>query len=144
MLSPLPVAMPARLLPSQPVGNVAQPYLFFNQLVAATPSLFAAVPADHRTMAGAEPEEEARLMEQFVNPALLPRVRQQRLRVQRREEDRGGRGEAAGGRDEVPVSRLWTRPIPGLSRGKDVVRHTIGQLRELVAGFRDIFSGDCT
>jgi hypothetical protein len=31
----------------------------------------------------------------------------------------------------------WTRLILDLNRGKEVVRHTIGQLRELVAGFRD-------
>ena len=39
---------------------------------------------------------------------------------------------------------LWTRLILDLNRGKDIVRHTIGQIRELVAGFRAIFSGACT
>ena len=39
---------------------------------------------------------------------------------------------------------LWTRLIPDLNRGKAVVRHTTGQLREPAAGFRDIFSGACT
>jgi hypothetical protein len=39
---------------------------------------------------------------------------------------------------------LWARLILDLNRGKDVVRHTIGQLRELVAGCRDISSGACT
>lgn len=39
---------------------------------------------------------------------------------------------------------LWTRLILDLNRGKDVVLYTIGQLRELVAGFRAIFSGACT
>jgi transposase len=39
---------------------------------------------------------------------------------------------------------LWTRLILDLNRGKEVVLHTIGQLRELVAGFRAIFSGACT
>jgi transposase len=39
---------------------------------------------------------------------------------------------------------LWTRLILDLNRAKDVVRHTIGHIRELVAGFRAIFSGACT
>jgi transposase len=39
---------------------------------------------------------------------------------------------------------LWSRLILDLNRGKDVVLHTIGQIRELVAGFRAIFSGACT
>jgi len=39
---------------------------------------------------------------------------------------------------------LWTRLLLDRNRGKDVVRHTSGQLRELVAAFRDIFSGACT
>jgi transposase len=39
---------------------------------------------------------------------------------------------------------LWTRLILDLNRAKDVVAHTIGHLRELVAGFRHLFSGACT
>ena len=35
---------------------------------------------------------------------------------------------------------LWSRLILDLNRGKDMVRHTIGQIQELVAGFRAIFS----
>jgi hypothetical protein len=42
------------------------------------------------------------------------------------------------------VDSLWTRLILDLNRGKEVVRHTIGHLRELVAGFRAIFSSACT
>jgi len=39
---------------------------------------------------------------------------------------------------------LWSRLILDLNRAKDVVRHTVEQVRELVAGFRAIFSGACT
>ena len=39
---------------------------------------------------------------------------------------------------------LWSRLILDLNRGKDLVRHTIAHIRELVAGFRAIFSGACT
>jgi transposase len=39
---------------------------------------------------------------------------------------------------------LWSRLILDLNRGRDVVLHTIGQIQELVAGFRAIFSGVCT
>jgi transposase len=39
---------------------------------------------------------------------------------------------------------LWNRLILDLNRGKDVVRHTIGQIQGLVAGFRAIFSPACT
>jgi transposase len=39
---------------------------------------------------------------------------------------------------------LWSRLILDLNRGKDLVQHTIGQFRELVASFRAIFSGACT
>jgi transposase len=39
---------------------------------------------------------------------------------------------------------LWSRLILDLNRAKDVVRHTVGQVREMVAGFRAIFSGACT
>jgi transposase len=39
---------------------------------------------------------------------------------------------------------LWSRLILDLNRGKDIVRHTIGQIQELVAGFRAIFSPACT
>jgi transposase len=42
------------------------------------------------------------------------------------------------------ANSLWTRLILDLNRAKDVVRHTIGQIRELVAGFRAIFSSACT
>ena len=37
---------------------------------------------------------------------------------------------------------LWTRLILDVNRAADVVRYTIGQIRELVAGFRAIFA--CT
>jgi transposase len=39
---------------------------------------------------------------------------------------------------------LWSRLVLDLNRAKDVVLHTIGQVQELVAGFRAIFSGACT
>jgi transposase len=39
---------------------------------------------------------------------------------------------------------LWTRLVLDLNRAGDVVTHTIGRIRELVAGFRAIFSGACT
>jgi hypothetical protein len=39
---------------------------------------------------------------------------------------------------------LWSRLILDLHRGKEVVRHTISQIQELVAGFRAIFSPACT
>ena len=39
---------------------------------------------------------------------------------------------------------LWSRLILDLNRGKDLVLHTITHIRELVAGFRAIFSGACT
>ena len=39
---------------------------------------------------------------------------------------------------------LWTRLILDLNRATDVVAHTIGQLKELVAGFRALFSIACT
>jgi hypothetical protein len=39
---------------------------------------------------------------------------------------------------------LWGRLILGLNRVKEAVRHTVEQVRELVAGFRAIFSGACT
>jgi transposase len=39
---------------------------------------------------------------------------------------------------------LWSRLILDLNRGRDVVLHTIGQIQELVAGFRAIFSSVCT
>src|SRR5205085_7212253 len=39
---------------------------------------------------------------------------------------------------------LWSRLILDLNRAKDVVLHTIGQVRGLVAGLRGIFSGACT
>jgi transposase len=39
---------------------------------------------------------------------------------------------------------LWSRLILDLNRAKDLVLHTIGQVRGLVAGFRAIFSGACT
>jgi transposase len=39
---------------------------------------------------------------------------------------------------------LWSRLILDLNRAKDVVRHTVEQVRGLVAGFRAIFSGACT
>jgi transposase len=38
---------------------------------------------------------------------------------------------------------LWTRLILDLNRAREVVSHTIEQMRELVAGFRAIFSGAC-
>jgi transposase len=39
---------------------------------------------------------------------------------------------------------LWSRLILDLNRAKDVVLHTVKQVREMVAGFRAIFSGACT
>jgi len=39
---------------------------------------------------------------------------------------------------------LWTRLILDVNRAGDLVAHTIGHLRELVAGFRALFSGACT
>jgi hypothetical protein len=39
---------------------------------------------------------------------------------------------------------LWSRLILDLNRAKDVVRHTVGQVRQIVAGLRAIFSGACT
>lgn len=39
---------------------------------------------------------------------------------------------------------LWSRLILDLNRARDIVRHTIGQIQELVAGFRVIFSNACT
>jgi hypothetical protein len=39
---------------------------------------------------------------------------------------------------------LWSRLILDLNRAKEVVLHTVEQVRGLVAGFRAIFSGACT
>jgi len=39
---------------------------------------------------------------------------------------------------------LWTRLILDLNRAKDVVMYTIGQMHEVMAGFRDLFSLACT
>ena len=39
---------------------------------------------------------------------------------------------------------LWTRLALDLNRARDVVTHTIGQIQELVASFRAIFSPACT
>ena len=39
---------------------------------------------------------------------------------------------------------LWSRLILDLNRGKVLISHTISHIRELVAGFRAIFSGACT
>ncbi|MGH3514073.1 MAG: ISL3 family transposase [Pseudonocardiaceae bacterium] len=39
---------------------------------------------------------------------------------------------------------LWTRLVLDLNRARDVVGQTIGQIRELVTGFRAIFSSACT
>ena len=39
---------------------------------------------------------------------------------------------------------LWSRLIFDLNRAKDVVRQTIGQLQEMVTGFRAAFSSACT
>lgn len=39
---------------------------------------------------------------------------------------------------------LWTRLILDLNRAGDVVLHTIGQMHELVASFRLLFSPACT
>ena len=39
---------------------------------------------------------------------------------------------------------LWSRLILDLNRAKDVVRQTIGQIQEMVAGFRIAFSSACT
>lgn len=40
------------------------------------------------------------------------------------------------------VDSLWTRLILDVNRSMDVVLHTIGQIHDLVAGFRTIFA--CT
>ncbi len=40
------------------------------------------------------------------------------------------------------ASSLWTRLVLDLNRGRDVVRHTIEQIRGLVVGFRAAFA--CT
>jgi len=39
---------------------------------------------------------------------------------------------------------LWSRLILDLNRGKDIVLHMIGQIRELVVSFRTIFAQACT
>jgi transposase len=39
---------------------------------------------------------------------------------------------------------LWTRLILDLNRAGEVVLYTIGQMHELVAGFRFLFSSACT
>jgi transposase len=39
---------------------------------------------------------------------------------------------------------LWSRLVLDLNRARDVVTHTIGQIQELVASFRAIFSPACT
>ena len=39
---------------------------------------------------------------------------------------------------------LWTRLILDLNRAGDVVLYTLGQMHELVAGFRILFSPACT
>jgi transposase len=39
------------------------------------------------------------------------------------------------------VDSLWTRLILDLNRAQDVVLYTIGQIHELVAGFRTVFAG---
>jgi transposase len=39
---------------------------------------------------------------------------------------------------------LWSRLILDLNRAKDVVGHTIGQIQDLVLGFRIAFSRGCT
>jgi transposase len=39
---------------------------------------------------------------------------------------------------------LWTRLILDLNRAKDIVLYTIGQIHELVATFRILFSNACT
>ena len=39
---------------------------------------------------------------------------------------------------------LWTRLVLDLNRAHEVVAHTIGHLRELVAGFQALFSAACT
>jgi len=39
---------------------------------------------------------------------------------------------------------LWTRLILDLNRAREMVTHTIGQVKELVGGFRTIFSPACT
>jgi transposase len=39
---------------------------------------------------------------------------------------------------------LWTRLVLDLNRARDVVTYTIGQIRDLVAGLRALFSPVCT
>jgi hypothetical protein len=42
------------------------------------------------------------------------------------------------------ADRLWTRLALDLNRAREVVAHTIGHIRELVAGFQALFSLACT
>ena len=42
------------------------------------------------------------------------------------------------------AASLWTRLILDLNRAADVVVHTIGQVKDLVTGFRTLFSTACT
>ncbi len=39
---------------------------------------------------------------------------------------------------------LWSRLVLDLNRAGELARHTVSQMRELVAGFRAVFSGSCT
>ena len=42
------------------------------------------------------------------------------------------------------VDSLWTRLVLDLNRAKDVVKYTLGQIQELVLGFRILFAPACT
>ena len=42
------------------------------------------------------------------------------------------------------VDSLWTRLVLDLNRAKDVVKYTLGQIQELVLGFRIRFAPACT
>jgi transposase len=42
------------------------------------------------------------------------------------------------------VDSLWTRLVLDLNRAKEVVKYTLGQVQELVLGFRILFAPACT
>jgi len=39
---------------------------------------------------------------------------------------------------------LWSRLVLDLNRAKEIVKYTVGQIHELVLGFRNLFSPACT
>jgi transposase len=42
------------------------------------------------------------------------------------------------------VESLWTRLVLDLNRATDVVKYTLGQIHELIFGFRSLFAPACT